>query len=367
MKHLMVFLLVMTACFALAAEPARTDPGNIVIAHSADNCDPDHADMLLLNMYANKVIVQDLHTRTLIITDGNKSGTPVFIAFPEELLSLYPTDNGAIFALTLNGVVKLAGLAEAIEKIQNKTLKNMPATVLQKASLKERQGDFRLFIDKSGKYALWDRSESLLQIFDVAGSLIDAFPCPTKPVLTGKDSFISAFFVAESGTRLIEIDFTRPVQDGAQLETTALNIELANSNEVQIVDYDAATGIFTAMMLPASPEIPTNEALPEESPAKQPTDAAVSQKSVESEATIADNESIQEFIDPANHGQMQMILCRIDQAGSIKQILRLPCSYSDGRIAMQGDSVYHLMPQYESKDDTIRLTGLNIETRKISE
>ena len=367
MKHLMVFLFVMTACFALAAEPARTDPGTLVIAHSADNCDPDNADMLLLNLHANKIIVQDLHSRTLIIADDNQSGKPVFMAFPEELLSLYPTDSGAIFALTVNGVVKLAGLAEAIEKIQHQTLKNMPATVLQKANLKERQGDFRLFIDKSGKFALWDRSESLLQIFDAAGSQIDAFPCPTRPVLTGKDSFISAFFVAESGTRLIEIGFTRPVQDGAQLETTALNIELANNNEVQIVDYDAATGIFTAMMLPTRPEIPVNEALPEENPEKQPTDVAVSQKSVESEATIADSDSIQEFIDPADPAQLQMILCHIDQAGSLKQLSRLPYSYSDGRIAMHGDLIYHLMPKYESKGDKIRLTGINIVTRKISE
>ncbi|HNX74214.1 MAG TPA: hypothetical protein PLM07_00410 [Candidatus Rifleibacterium sp.] len=368
MKFLTVLLMTLSTCFALAAAPVAIS--GIEIPYRLENCDPDHADTMLLNLLDRRILVQDLYAGKLILADKNKPEAPQILDFPEGLLSLHLAENGVVYALMLNGVTRFSDLSAAITAIKDKKIAAAGSVVLQNAGLENRRSDYRLQVDKSGKYIVWDRSESLLQVFAADGSYIDAFPCPANPLLTGNDSFITSLHQSETGTRIVEISFSRPVANGVQQETAALNLELQTSNEIQLIGLDKS-GAFSAVMLPPEPELTLPEEPSDDEVAgnadEKPSEFAVSQRSTEKETPGKDNAEQQGFIDPENPEKTQVILCSIDKAGSLKELSRLPFCFSPDRMVVSGDELYQLLPEYQTADDGCHLTRVRVQQQKISQ
>jgi len=356
MKYFAVTMLLLVSSLAFAAGNMTT--GGIKIALAATDCDPDHAESLILSLIGKQILIQDLADARLIVADGETSGSQTVYAFPEMLLSFYVADNGAVYALTRKGVATFASLDEAVAWLQQK--KPVEPVVLQKADLSHARFDYRLLVDSSGKMAVWNRSESLLQVFNPDGSFVDAFPCQNNPVLSGRNSFVSSYFAPDYTTRLVETGFDRPVENGEQKEVDGLLVELKKAGEFHILTSDAAGRSFKGIMLSSAPE---NAALDENihEIATDEEDAVgnVDQNSVEVDAGMVDAIS-DEFIDPANPGQQLMYYCSVDDSGNVDRLMHLPESSFSGKIIEKDGVIYHLVPEYQSATDSISLSGLQV-------
>jgi hypothetical protein len=356
MKYFAITMLLLVSSLAFAAGNMTTD--SIKIALTATDCDPDHAESLILSLIGKQIVIQDLADGRLIVIDSETADTLAVYPFPEMLLSLCFADNSSVYALTRKGVATFAGLDETVAWLQQK--KAAEPVLLQKADLSRARFDYRLLVDKSGKTAVWNRSESLLQVFNPDGSFVDAFPCQNNPVLTGRDSFISSYFAHDSAARIVEIGFDRPVENGEQKEVDSLLVELKKSGEFHILTSDAAGRSFKGIMLSSAPE---NSALDEKihEVATDEEDAVgnVDQNSVEIDAGIDDAIS-DEFIDPANPGQQLMYYCSVDDSGNVDRLMHFPDSSFSGKIIEKDGVVYRLVPEYESAKDSISLSGLQV-------
>jgi len=345
----------MTSCVVFASNVAASSESQNTIAYSAENCGLDHADALIMDMTEKQIVIQDLSFGKFILVERGREKTPSVLPFPDDLLSLHFSESGPILALTHKGVVKFSNLAEVLNWMQTKPAISK-AILLQNTSLDLARSVYRLFTDLAGNMALWNKSESLLQVFDKSGNFIDAFPCQSNPVLTNRNSFISAFFAPGLGTRLTEIDFARPVENGKQKETNSLFIELQSPQEFQILTYNSSDNTFKGILMPPQPEnMALNESAQDGGIDDQQSNVNLSQDSIESKETSADDEAAK-----------VMFYSDIDKTGAIKQLLSLPEGYSAGKIKEIEDTVYYLIPQYEFSPNAVTLKKLELLQQRIS-
>lgn len=351
MRILAVILLVMSSCVAFADILNAPSKVCIEVSYSFGDCSPDHADMLIMDLTESQIVVQDLGFGKIILAASDSKNAPVIIPFPENLLSLHFSESGSIFALTRKGFIKFADLTETLNWMQAKSeIQN--EILLREASLDLDRSVYRLYSDSSENMAVWNRSESLLQIFSKSGNFIDAFPCPSNPVLTGRKSFISSFFSPEIGSRLIEIGFDRPIENGAQKETDGLFLEIRSPLEFQIVAYNSLNDTFEGLLLPPQPE---NSAISNEAQNISIDDIRdnekLSQNSVETESGDSGN-------GPGYYSS-------IDKSGEAKILMKLQEANYEGKIKRAGDTVYCLMPEYECSSETAVLKRILILPQKI--
>lgn len=356
MKYFVITMLLLVSSLAFAAGNMPAD--SIKIAFSATDCDPDHAESLILSLIGKQIVIQDLADARLIVTDSEKAGSLSVYDFPEMLLSFYFADNNSVYALTRRGVAIFAGLDEAIAWLQQK--QTVEPVALQKVDLARAGFDYRLLVDNSGKIAVWNKSESLLQVFNPDGSFVDAFPCQNNPVLTGRHSFISSYFAPDSAARIVEIGFGRPVENGEQKEVDGFLVEIKKTGEFHILVFDAAGKSFKGIMLPSTSEnTALDEKIHETTTDEEGAVGNIDQNSVEVDAdkTAAASD---EFIDPANPGQQLMLYCAVDDSGNVNRLMQFPDSSFAGKIIEKDGVVYRLVPEYESAKDSISLKGLQV-------
>ncbi|HAE38691.1 MAG TPA: hypothetical protein DCG57_08645, partial [Candidatus Riflebacteria bacterium] len=269
-------------------------------------------------------------------------------AFPEILLSFYFAESGSVYALTRMGVAEFGGLDEATAWLQQEKSAELKTVEMQKIDLSQARFDYRLLVDKTGKMAVWNRSESLLQVFGSDGSFIDAFPCQNNPVMTGRDSFISSYSSPDFATRLIETGFSRPVANGEQKEVDSLLVELKKAGEFHLLSFDDASKTFKGVLLPSSlANLALEDGVHEAVDDYQATEGEVAQDSVEAG-------------DSADPEPALILYCSVDTAGNVNQLMHfLDNSFSE-KVKEQDGVVYRLVPSYESATDSIFLSGLQV-------
>ncbi len=360
---LLVLLFALGSVSLMAAGLAADN--DIVIQYSARNCDPAHADTLIMNLVDGKMIVQDLATGKLVFAS---EGNPEILPFPEELLSLHFSDSGKVYALTLKGVAELAGLSETLALLRQNKLGTAATTSLKDANIAMRRPDYRLFVDKNGNFGIWNIGEALFMVFAKDGASVASLPCQNNPIMTGNDSFVSAFFDPSRGSRLIEIGFKPPVENGMQKETNGMFVELQNKNVFKILSFDSANGTARGILMPAESENADLTGVEvSETDAEAAAKAGLSQTSIESEAAAPSSENLQEFIDPANPGNIQTFYCSVDKSGAVKKLASMSGNFSADRVVEHNKVLYHLIPEYQSANDEITLVRLLVKKSEISE
>ncbi|PKL45075.1 MAG: hypothetical protein CVV41_03010 [Candidatus Riflebacteria bacterium HGW-Riflebacteria-1] len=349
MKYFVITLFIMASSLAFAAGETAMNPDSIVIEITAADCDPDHAESLLMDFADKRIVIQDLGSGRLVVADSESGSKQTIYVFPEMLLSFYFADSGSVYALTRMGVAEFNGLVEATVWLQQEKSAELKTVELQKIDLSQARFDYRLLVDKTGKMAVWNRSESLLQVFGSDGSFIDAFPCQNNPVMTGRDSFISSYFSPDFAARLIETGFSRPVANGEQKEVDSLLVELKKAGEFHLLSFDDASKTFKGVLLPPPLE---NLALEDEVHEATDDDQAI-------EGVVVAQDSV-EAVDSADPDPALILYCSVDTAGNVNQLMHfLDNSFSD-KVKEQDGVVYHLVPSYESATDSIFLSGLQV-------
>lgn len=358
MKYFAVTMLLLVSSLAFAASNMTTD--SIKVAFTAKDCDPDHAESLIMNLVGSQIVIQDLADGRLIVASSEETGNQAVYVFPQTLLSFYIADNGTVYALTRRGVVTFTGLDEVITWLKREKPAEPVTTELAKADLSRASFDYRLVVDKTGKIAVWNKSEALLQVFNSDGSFIDAFACQNNPLLTGRDSFVSSYFAPDSAARIVETGFVRPVENGKQKEVDSLLVELKKSGEFHVLSFDAEGRSAKGILLQSALQnAALDEKIHETATDEEGAAGNVDQNSVEVDSSETAGIS-EEFIDPANPGQPLMFYCVVDASGNVSQTMHFPADSFAGKVVEKDGVVYRLVPEYESATDSISLSGLQI-------
>ncbi len=366
MKFFVITLLIMASTLASAAGETAVNADSIKIELTADDCDPDHAELFIMDFSGDLIVIQDLFSGRMVVADSESGKNQTVYTFPEMLLSLYFADTGSVYALTRSGFAEFDNLGEAITWLQQEKPTKLKVLELQNINLLQARFDYRLLVDRTGKIAVWNRSESLLKVFGNDGSFIDAFPCQNKPVLTGRDSFISSYFSPQFATRIVETGFNRPVANGEQQEVDSLLVELQQAGEFHLFSFDAVRQTFRGLLLPPSLDnIALENGIHDVADDAQATEGKVAQDYVEADSSkaVAVN---QEFGDPADPGKTVMFYCSVDTAGKVSRLMQFTDSFFSDKIKEKNGVVYFLVPAYETATDSISLSALQIMKYRVT-
>lgn len=193
--------------------------------------------------------IQDLTAGKLIVAAKSKPAVPEIVSLPEQVLSLCITGK-EVYALTRSGVAVFNDLPATIEFLKNAYMAGAAVVALPKAMLEGRRSDYRLFIDPKGNLALWKKLQNRLVIFDRHGSPICDYPCPSRPLFTDRDSFLSVFYSPKSGSKIMEIAYRRAIEDQRQVENDTLFVDVRGNRRFGLATYNASETFFTGILRP---------------------------------------------------------------------------------------------------------------------
>lgn len=225
------------------------------IPYSANNIDVySYRNGFILNVIEDCFYIQDLIAGKLVVAKRQSPEKADLIDFPESLISLCLADEGA-FALTRSGVARFNNISELLACLKDGRLGQEKLLVLKGAELGLKNNDYRLFIDSADNYALWNRPENRLLIFDRTGKLICDYPCSSRPQFTDRNSFLSVFFSPQFGSKIMEIAYEKAVKDGQQIENDALFVDVRGNRQFILMNYNASETSFTGILRPGSEQI----------------------------------------------------------------------------------------------------------------
>lgn len=352
MKLACLLGIISSFCFSIAAlaeKPGDLKPdAKIYIPYSTSFNNLDEPSEFMLDITDERFYLQDLHQGKLLLVSRPENKIEETLDLPKDLLSLYFSDSGKVFGLTRTGCLEFKNRDELMRFLKNDKTLNPPLIKFNKGPLNGRRANYLLSVDESGCRAVWDKAQALILIFNPEGGHIDSYPCQSIPILSDRKTFISSYFAPEHGARIIEFGYVRPSPEKGQQETGNFHIELKDKNEFQVSRFDKNDKSFLGVVFPPSmADFVGNE--PED----------------ENQNRISGEDLFKEFTDPADPGNLFMIVARVTGDGIAQPLVRLPFGDISGKLKVFKDTLYHLAPDCEIASDAFKLKQLIIFQKEL--